>query len=234
MSIIEEYDIKALCLDIDGTLYSKNQMNVRLIKTVFPNLKLGLSFNRVRKSYRKTQENEAPKTNDREGFLEKQAKLYLNKKTPSKQEIENVINQIENQFYKVWAKSFLDIKAFPNMQKTLQKAKNRELKIALLSDFPIANKVDTLNLTNIVDLAISSEESGYLKPSKMPFEKMIKIININPKNCIYFGDSYNKDIVGAKSLGMKTIYISKNKNYKKYEKADYICKDWYEVESLLF
>lgn len=234
MSILEDDDIKALCLDIDGTLYSKNQMNIRLIKTAFPNLKLGLSFNKIRKQYRASQEIDTPVSNDRKGFLDKQARLYLKKSNPSKKDIEKAINQINKQFYLAWESSFLSIKSFENMRETLKKAKDMGLKIALLSDFPIGNKVKVLNIEDIVDFSISSEETGYLKPSKKTFLKLTKSINIDPKNCIYFGDSYNKDIVGAKSVNMKTVYISKKQNTKKYKKADYICKDWYEIEDLLF
>jgi len=234
MSIIEENDIKALCLDIDGTLYPKSQMNIKLIKSVFPNLKLGFSFNKIRKQYRKTQEFDNPISEDRLGFLEKQAKIYLNKNNPSLEEIENAKNKINRQFYLAWEKSFLNIKSFDIMRETLEKAKASGLKIALLSDFPLGNKIKTLHLEDIVDFSISSEDSGYLKPSKRPFLKLTKSINVDPKNCIYFGDSYNKDIVGAKSVNMKTVFISKKNNKMKFEKADYICKDWYEIDNLLF
>jgi len=184
MSIIEENNIKALCLDIDGTLYSKSQMNLRLMLTAFPNLKLGLSFNKVRKKYRLTQDFENPNTFDRAGFLEKQAKLYLNSNNPSNSEIEKTITAIDKQFYKSWEKSFKTLKAFNNMRETLILAKKKGLKIALLSDFPIAHKVETLGLKDIVDFAISSEETGFLKPNKQTFLTLTKNINIHPNNCI--------------------------------------------------
>ncbi len=234
MSVIEENNIKALCLDIDGTLYSKMQMNLRLILTAFPNLKLGLRFNGIRKEYRLTQDSQPPRTFDRAGFLEKQAKLYLKRETSSVDEIEKIIKSMDKQFYQSWEKSFKSIKAFDNMRETLIKAKSKGLKIALLSDFPIAHKVETLGLKDIVDFAISSEETGFLKPDKHTFLHLTKNINIDPNNCIYFGDSYNKDIEGAKSIGMKTLYISNNNDKKKYEKADYICSNWREIETLLF
>ncbi|MGD1821411.1 MAG: HAD family hydrolase [Pleomorphochaeta sp.] len=233
MSIVEQDNIKAICLDIDGTLYPKFQMNLRLILTAFPNIKLGLSFNKVRKLYRSTQELEKPITQDREGFLDKQAKIYLGKTNPTDKELDKVKNAINKQFYLAWEKSFMSIKAYDNMLLTLQKAKDKGLKIALLSDFPIAEKVQTLGLENIVDFAISSEETGYLKPSLNTFLQLSNGINIDPKNCIYFGDSYNKDIIGANNAGMKTLYISNKKDKAKFKKANYICKDWYEIESLL-
>jgi putative hydrolase of the HAD superfamily len=233
MSILKDKDIKAICLDIDGTLYSKAQMNLRLIPTGFPNIKLGLSFNKIRQLYRQTQETEPPKTNDRLALVDKQARLYLKDKNPSDKKVQKVIDQIDKQFYKACEKSFLSIKGFDNMVETLIKAKDMGLTIALLSDFPVGKKVTTLKLENIVDYATSSEDSGYLKPSSKPFEFLCNHLNLDPKNCIYIGDSYNKDIVGAKKIDMQTIYISNKANKGNFTKADYICKDWFEIENLL-
>jgi len=234
MAIVKDKDIKAICLDIDGTLYPRFQMNLRLIPSFFPNIKLGINFNRIRQEYRKTQESEKPTSDDRKGFLEKQAKLYLNIKNPSKEELDKVINKIDKQFYKSWEKTFLSIRGYRNMVKTLKRAKELGLKIVLLSDFPIANKVSTLKLQQIVDFAISSEETGYLKPSEKPFIYITNYLKLDPKSCIYVGDSYNKDIIGAKKIDMKTLYIANKTKGKNYPKADYICKNWFEIEELLF
>ncbi len=232
MSILEEKNIKAICLDIDGTLYSRFQMNLRLIPTVFPNLKLGILFNKIRKEYRATQEENPPLTEDRLGLLEKQAKIYL-KNEDSKEKITKVIKQIDTQFYKNWAKSFQSIKAYDNMYETLEKAKSLGIKIALLSDFPIEKKMETLKIDKLVDFAISSEDTGYLKPSMKPFEYLANAIEVDPSNCIYIGDSYNKDIIGAKKINMKTLYLSKKAKKEKFQKADYICKNWFEIEKIL-
>lgn len=234
MGIVKDKDIKAICLDIDGTLYPRFQMNLRLIPSFFPNIKLGINFNRVRQEYRRTQESEKPLSDDRKGFLEKQAKIYLNKENPSKEEIEKVIKKIDKQFYKTWEKTFLSIKGYTNMVNTLKKAKEEGLKIVLLSDFPIAKKVSTLKIQDIVDFAISSEETGYLKPSEKPFIYITNYLKFDPKSCIYVGDSYNKDIIGAKKIDMNTLYLANKSNDKNYPKADHICKNWFEIEKLLF
>ncbi|MCY1151987.1 MAG: HAD family hydrolase [Sphaerochaetaceae bacterium] len=234
MSTLKEKGIKAICLDIDGTLYPRSQMNLRLIPSFFPNIRLGLKFNKVRQMYRSTQEIDFPKSDNLEGFLEKQAKLYLNKKNPTKKEIEKVIRKIDKQFYKSWEKTFLSIRGYKNMLKTLERAKKENIKIVLLSDFPIAQKPKTLKVENIIDFAISSEQTGYLKPSEKPFIYICNNLNLDPKSCIYIGDSYNKDIIGAKKINMKTLYLTKKSNKKKYPEADFICKNWFEIEKKLF
>lgn len=234
MSAILDNNIKAICLDIDGTLYSPLQLKLRLIPCFFPDIKLGAKFNSVRKQYRSTQEINPPESDDRKGLLEKQAKIYLNKKNPTQSQVQKVIEKIDKQFYKPWEKSFLSIKGFPNMADTIHRAKKEGLKIALLSDFPIAEKPTTLKINEAVDFAITSEDTGYLKPSAKAFLYITNYLELDPEHCLYVGDSYNKDIVGAKNINMQTLFVSNKKNKKKFPKADYICKDWFEIEKVLF
>jgi len=232
MSFVSENNIKAFCLDVDGTLYSRRQMNVRLARTAFPLLSIGLKFNGVRKEYRKTQESDPPKENSRRGLLVKQASLFLNG-SDDKKAIEEMINKIDKQFYQAWAKSFLSIKAFPNMVETLTMAKKQGIKIAVLSDFPLEKKLETLGIAHLVDFALSSEDTGYLKPSNFAFDVLCKGIGEKPENCLYFGDSYDKDIIGGTRFNMKTLFIKKTAHKEKYPKASIICASWQSMIDLI-
>lgn len=232
MSFISENNIKALCLDIDGTLYSRRQMNVRLVRTIFPSLLIGLKFNGVRKNYRKTQDINPPRENSRRGLLEKQASLFL-KGSDDKKAIERIIKKMDKQFYKAWAKSFLSIKAFDNMVEALTIAKDQGLKIAVLSDFPIEKKLETLGISHLVDFALSSEDTGYLKPSNFAFDMLCKGIGEKPENCLYFGDSYDKDIIGGNKFNMKTVYLKRTSHKNKFPQASIICYNWKNVIDLV-
>lgn len=232
MNYVEEHNIKAFCLDVDGTLYSLRQMYVRLFMTAFPSLSIGLRYNSVRKNYRKTQESNPPREDSRRGLLEKQASLFLGKKADEKS-IEKMITRVENQFYKVWAKSFLSIKAFPNMVEALTLAKEQGIKIAVLSDFPLERKLETLGIAHLVDFALSSEDTGYLKPSNKAFDILCKGVGEKPENCLFFGDSYDKDIIGGSGFNMSTVLIKKTKHKEKYPKASIICKSWKDVIKLV-
>ena len=232
MSFVSENNIRAFCLDVDGTLYSRSQMNVRLVRTVFPSLMIGLKFNGVRKAYRKTQENDPPRENSRRGLLEKQASLFING-SKEKQAIEDIMKKVDNQFYKAWAKSFLSIKAFPNMVEALTMAKEQGIKIAVLSDFPLEKKLETLGISHLVDFALSSEDTGYLKPSNYAFDVLCKGIGEKPENCLYFGDSYDKDIIGGSGFNMKTVFIKKTSHKEKFPKASIICENWQSVIDLV-
>ena len=66
----------------------------------------------------------------------------------------------------------------------------------------------------------SSKDLGYSKPDVRFFNSIAKSINQLPKECIMIGNMYDKDIVGAKDIGMKTILFDKKKEQKDYPKAD--------------
>jgi putative hydrolase of the HAD superfamily len=231
MSYVEEHNIKAFCLDVDGTLYPRRQMNVRLVRSAFPSLSIGLRFNGVRKKYRMTQESNPPREDSRRGLLEKQASLFLENKS-DKDSVENMIKKMDKQFYKSWAKSFLSIKAYPNMVEALTLAKEQGIKIAVLSDFPLEKKLETLGIAHLVDFALSSEDTGYLKPSNKAFDILCKGVGERPENCLYFGDSYDKDIIGGSGFNMHTLYIKKTSHKEKYPKASIICGNWKDVIKL--
>jgi putative hydrolase of the HAD superfamily len=228
MNYIEEHDIKALCLDVDGTLYSLPQLYVRLMWTAFPSLSIGLRYNGVRKKYRETQEINPPREDSRRGLLEKQASLFLGKRA-NKDSIEKMIAKMDRQFYKAWKKSFRSIRAFPDMVEALTLAKKQGLKIAVLSDFPLENKLETLGISHLVDFALSSEDTGYLKPSNKAFDILCKGVGEKPENCLYFGDSYEKDIIGGSAFKMSTLLMKKTKHKEKYPKASIVCESWKDV-----
>ena len=77
MGFLQEKNIKALCLDIDGTLYPKHMLTLRMIRSVFPSLLLGLRFNGVRQQYRIEQEQVGTEPANRDGLLDRQANLML-------------------------------------------------------------------------------------------------------------------------------------------------------------
>lgn len=67
----------------------------------------------------------------------------------------------------------------------------------------------------------SSKDLGVQKPDPNFFLAISEKVNSDPSNCVMIGNNYEKDIVGAKDAGMKTIYFNeKNKNCNA-EKADF-------------
>ena len=62
-------------------------------------------------------------------------------------------------------------------------------------------------MEHLADYAICSEQSGYLKPHESSFLAICDKMRVNPQEVVYVGDSYFKDIMGAKKVGMKTLWL---------------------------
>ncbi len=233
MGFLLDQGIKAIWLDIDGTLYPKRMLNWRMAKTVFPSVRLGLLFSSVRKEYRVRQELVATDPPSREGLLLRQSGLVLEMmgKPVTPENLENMKQKVDSQFYAKWEKSFLSIKPFPKLREALVRAKVQGISIGVFSDFPIARKLQTLGIDDLVEVAISSEDSGYLKPSKLAFKFLLSHIDLKPEEILYVGDSYDKDILGAKQAGMYACLLSPSKG--QFPEADLVVRSWEEFSSLV-
>jgi FMN phosphatase YigB (HAD superfamily) len=80
----------------------------------------------------------------------------------------------------------------------------------------------------------TSEKMKAYKPSKIFFEKILKKINFNKDEILFIGDSIEDDIIGANSVGLRTVLINR-KNNPKYmgNEASYLIKNMYELLKII-
>ncbi|MHA1266285.1 MAG: HAD family hydrolase [Candidatus Helarchaeota archaeon] len=101
----------------------------------------------------------------------------------------------------------------PNAKKILQRLKELNYNIALLSNAPYHGGIQFLlesnGLSNYFDVIATSAQIGFCKPDKRAFEFVLKRLKTPPQKTIMIGDDLKNDIYGAKQLGMKTIHIQK-------------------------
>ncbi len=231
MGFLVEQGITVLCLDIDGTLYPKRMLTMRMLRSSFPSLRLAAAFNWARKEFRRVQEHSDTVPANREGLLARQANLVCGRMRCSSSE-QKVRAAIENQFYQAWERSFLSIKAYPDLRDALVQAKAQGLRIGVFSDFPLAQKLKTLGIEDLVDFAYSAEDSGYLKPGPKAFSFLLSRIAVQPEHVLFVGDSYGKDCIGANHAGMYTCLLT-SKRQATYPAADLIVSTWKEFSSLV-
>lgn len=80
---------------------------------------------------------------------------------------------------------------------------------------------------------ITSECTGFTKPNPIIFNHALAISNATPQNSIMIGDSFDADILGARSLGMKTIFYNPFKKTPQHSVASYDISCWREIEGIL-
>lgn len=72
------------------------------------------------------------------------------------------------------------------------------------------NKVAALGVTPLLDAVVYSDDLGRTawKPSPVPYERVAHLLNVpNGPACLYVGDNPQKDFIGARHLGWRTVRI---------------------------
>ena len=98
---------------------------------------------------------------------------------------------------------------YPHVNLTLMELVKIGMKLAVLSDAPRRQawlRLCYLQLHHYFDSVITYEDTGQRKPHPLPFRRVLEDIGIEPHEAIMVGDWAERDIVGAKSVGITTVF----------------------------
>ncbi len=127
--------------------------------------------------------------------------------------------------------------AYPNVNRTLINLTKLGIKLAVVSDAPSREawmRIYYLNLYHFFDAVITFDDSGERKPSSKPFEMALKILNLEPQDSLMIGDWPERDVVGAKQIGMRTAFAVYGDTFgTKDSGADWDIKDISEIISII-
>jgi len=104
---------------------------------------------------------------------------------------------------------------YPGVKRTLKKLKQKGLKIGIVTDAPrikAFQRLDAMGIADYFDVVVGFEDTNEHKPSKEPFQEALRQLKLKPEEVIYVGDWPERDILGAKSVGMKTCLVKYGKN----------------------
>lgn len=98
---------------------------------------------------------------------------------------------------------------YPHVTVTLMELLKRGLRLAVISDAPRREawlRLCSLNLHHVFDAVVTFEDTGERKPSAAPFERVLAELGVEPEEAIMVGDWPERDVVGAKGLGIRTAF----------------------------
>ncbi len=207
---------KAICFDIDGTLYPIKTMNSRLLKLSVRHPFFGLKYSRNRKEFRRWQASFKQAV----PFRWREAMIVQNgtgeERAFEKYFYQRIYDKLEKLVYKPMERLYEKTDTFDGVRETFQRIKANGLKIGVFTDFPLFEKLEGMGLADLVDFAASSDDVGYLKPDAHCFEYLLYNLKMGPQDVLYVGDSYSKDIKGAKEAGIDAVLV----NVKASDKVD--------------
>lgn len=234
---LEVFD--AVGFDIDGTLYPEIVMYLCGLPAFLRDPFLMSAFGKMRRQIRTIQEAEDLQSD----FMELQARqvlLRLGRQTDARS-VERMRDRITGHIYRMWEKSFSLIRPYKGVRNLFRLLHESGIPVALLTDFPPGVKPRALGVEQYTDHILCAEDTGRLKPDTAPFRAMAQSLGIDDvSRILYVGNSYDKDIIGAKAAGMQTALIVRSKRKadrmraeKMHGAADVIFSEFSQLEQLM-
>ena len=126
---------------------------------------------------------------------------------------------------------------YPNVNKTLIELLKKQIQLAVVSDAPSREawmRLYYLNLHHVFDPVLTYDDTGARKPSPEPFKLALEKMNAQPEEVLMIGDWPDRDVVGAKQIGMKTIFARYGDTFGTKESgADWDVDDIYDIVGIV-
>ncbi len=126
---------------------------------------------------------------------------------------------------------------YPHVQMTLLELTKRGIRLGVVSDAPRAQvwlRLCSLSLQHVFDAVVTFEDTGERKPSPAPFREVLRRLGAEPQASLMIGDWAERDVVGARSLGMKTVFARYGDTFDTKESgADFDIDDVFELVAIV-
>jgi HAD superfamily hydrolase (TIGR01549 family) len=210
-------EIKAVTFDMDGTLYNSARLLIKILPSVIKHRRFIVEFYKIRESLR------------REGFrgdIRKEVQKRLSQKL-------NIVESdceymIDETIYRLFASKIDRRLLFKGVREFIDMLKANNVRLGIISDFPVDEKLLRLGLYfEPWRAVINTEDVGALKPAIEPFNEAARLLEVEPQYVLHIGDRENSDVVGAKRAGFISARI---KRFGKLEsKADIVFRSYTEL-----
>ena len=100
---------------------------------------------------------------------------------------------------------------YDGVYEILDTLSTKHIKLGVISNsFAGHSKIILTNLQmdHFFSSIIDCGDVDAFKPMKAPFEKVLQDLNVDASGALYVGDEYYADMVGAKSVGITTVWVN--------------------------
>jgi putative hydrolase of the HAD superfamily len=216
--------IKAVILDIDNTLMDFMRMKRASVDSAVDDMiDAGLNI---------------PK----DEMVEKIFKIYWEEGIEDQNIFDKVLTKEFGEIdYRILAAGILGYKRakeghmtlYPHVKLTLTKLLKSGIKMGVVSDaprLPVWLRIVALGLHHYFDHVVTFEDTGERKPSPKPFTKILELLEAKPGESIMIGDWAERDIKGAKNIGMITAWAKYGNEFDTVKSgADYELEDIHDI-----
>lgn len=126
---------------------------------------------------------------------------------------------------------------YPHVKITLTELLRRGIRLGVVSDaprLPVWLRIVSLGLHHYFEKVVTFDDTLERKPSPKPFTKIIELMKIKPERSIMVGDWAERDIVGAKNIGMITAWAKYGNQFDTTSSgADWELNDIYDLIGII-
>lgn len=126
---------------------------------------------------------------------------------------------------------------YPHVRSTITDLLRMGIRLAIVSDAPrmsVWTRLVGLGLDSFFDVVVTMDDTGKKKPAPEPFWAALQELGLRPEEAIMIGDWAEKDVVGAKALGMKAAFARYGDDFNtKDPGADYEVNDIHELVGIV-
>ena len=129
------------------------------------------------------------------------------------------------------------LQLYPNVNRCLFELLKMGVRLSLVSDAPSREawlRIYHLNLHHLFDLVLTFDETKARKPSPVPFKMALEKMGISADETLMIGDWPERDVVGAKKVGIRTIFAKYGDTFgTEFSGADYDLDDISEILGII-
>ncbi len=119
--------------------------------------------------------------------------------------------QVGMEHLKAYSKPFLELTRLKDGASEALDTLSSEYSLILVSNISLAwmgkEVLRKNDLSSYFSATLFSEEIGYRKPHPRIFQLALQLAETSPYECIMVGDELEDDMLGAKNLGIKTVWV---------------------------
>jgi len=108
-----------------------------------------------------------------------------------------------------YRKKRASIKPYAGVVLTLKTLRKRGLMLGIVTDAPRLKawlRLTELGIAQYFKVVVTHEDASKGKPSMLPFKQALDALNVKPAEALFVGDNPEKDIEGARRVGMRTCW----------------------------
>lgn len=126
---------------------------------------------------------------------------------------------------------------YPHVYSTLFALQKNRIKLGVLSDAPSKEawlRLAYMNLHHFFDAIVTFDDTGRRKPEAIPFNHILEKIGVQANEALMVGDWADRDVVGARNVGMKTAFARYGDTFNtEKHSADFELKDISELLAII-